>query len=219
MSGVRAFTPASGRFGFAGLYDPALRVLTRERAWRSLLLDRLNPSPADVIVDVGCGTGSLAILIKRRCPEAQVIGIDPDPEALSRAAAKAHESGCEIEWRRGFAADVAIISKGTATQAVSSLVFHQVAPADKRSGLAAMFRAVRSGGRIHVADYAKQSGLMRQLFRVIQLLDGAADTQPNADGMLEVLLAEQAGRAVAAHAVVRTPTGAISLFEVETARV
>ncbi|MFF4452186.1 class I SAM-dependent methyltransferase [Streptomyces goshikiensis] len=43
------------------------------------------PRPDDVIVDVGCGTGSLALLLPRVEPRARVIGVDPDREVLAMA--------------------------------------------------------------------------------------------------------------------------------------
>ena len=76
-----------------------------------------------------------------------------------------------------------------------------------------MFSAVRPGGFVHVADYCRQPDwLMRQLFRIIQTVDGEPNTQPNVDGAVESILHRLGGAPAVPETVVRTPTGAISLF-------
>ena len=207
------FTPALGRPGLTRLYDLAIRLLTREQHWRAELLRRVAPKGGETILDIGCGTGTFAILLKQATPGARVIGLDSDPNLLRIAAAKAKKAGAAIEWRQGFSHDAAAFDRSE-HKAVSSLVFHQVPLAGKRKGVAAMFQAVRNRGEVHIANYARQPGaLMRMLFRLtVQLADGTADTQPNADGALEAILADLMGKEVQAEAVVRTATGAISLF-------
>lgn len=208
-----AFTPALGRTGLNGAYDLAIALLTRERVWRTALLKQVGPRASDAIVDVGCGTGTFAIMLKQAAPAARIVGLDPDPAILAIAAAKAEAAGVEIEWRQGFANDAADLGL-VFDKAVSSLVFHQVPLPMKRAGIAAMAAAVGPKGEVHIADYASQSsGLMRRLFRMtVQRVDGLADTQPNADGALESIIGEHdAGAARPTH-VVPTPTGAISLF-------
>lgn len=209
-----SFTPALGRAEFTGLYDRVIRLLTRERIWRSALLAQVAPRAGETILDVGCGTGTFAVMAKQAAPGATVIGLDPDPRVLAIAADKAKAAGIEIEWRQGFARDAAAFG-GELVKAVSSLVFHQVPLAGKREGIAAMFAAVRPRGEVHIADYARQpSWLMRALFRLtVQNVDGTVDTQPNADGALEAILADLAGPGAGRPTrVVPTPTGAISLF-------
>ena len=208
-----SFTPALGRAAFTGSYDRAIRLLTRERIWRAALLRQVAARAGESILDVGCGTGTFAIMLKHAAPAARIIGLDPDPEILAIAAGKADRAGVSIEWHQGFARDAAEFS-GTLDKSVSSLVFHQVPVDGKREGVAAMLAAVRPGGEVHIADYARQrSWLMRALFRLtVQRVDGLADTQPNADGALEANLAEGGSRGGSATLVVPTPTGAISLF-------
>lgn len=208
---VQIFTPAAGRFTPTRFYDLGVALLTREAVWRRRLLSMLDPSDGDAILDVGCGTGSLAILIKQTAPGARVVGIDPDPEVLAIAKRKAEAAGVEIEWQRGFARDAA--QAGMFDKVVSSLVFHQVPVAEKHAGIAAMFAAAKPGGLVCIADYARQDRWhMRQLFRFIQLIDGRANTQRNADGSLESELSLRCGRPVGARAVTDTPTGTISIF-------
>lgn len=215
----KPFTPALGRPSLTGAYDLAVRLLTRERVWRTALLEQVAPHDGETIIDVGCGTGSFAILMKHKAPGARVIGLDPDPDVLGRAEAKARKAGIEIEWRRGFATEAAVFGE-CFDKTVSSLVFHQIPMAGKRSGIAAMFAALKPGGELHIADYARQSSrTMRSLFRLtVQSLDGVADTQPNADGAIEAILAENSGSSVMPQRVISTLTGAISLFVVETSR-
>ena len=208
-----AFTPALGRNGLSGVYDLAIALLTRERVWRTALLEQVGPRAGDAIVDVGCGTGTFAIMLKQAAPEARIVGLDPDPAILAIAAAKAEAAEVEIEWRQGFANDAADL--GTVfDKAVSSLVFHQVPLPMKRAGISAMAAAVGPGGVVHIADYARQSSkLMRRLFRMtVQRIDGLTDTQPNADGALETIIGEFNVGATQPTHIVPTPTGAISLF-------
>lgn len=207
------FTPALGRAGLTRGYDHAIRLLTREQTWRQAMLRQVGPKAGETILDVGCGTGTFAIMLKRAAPDARIVGLDPDRQVLAMAAEKAERAGVAIEWRQGFAHDAATVV-GRVDKAVSSLVFHQVPLDGKREGVAAMFAAARPGGEVHIADYARQrSRLMRSLFRsTVQMIDGVADTQPNADGALEAILASHDASAAVPIVVIPTFTGAISLF-------
>jgi len=207
------FTPALGYPALTPLYDLAIRLLTRERRWRDLLIEQIAPRDGQAILDVGCGTGTLAIMLKRRAPGARIVALDPDPAVLVTAAEKARRAGVEIEWRRGFARHAADL--GEFDQIVSTLVFHQVPPDEKQAGIRAILCAVRPGGFVHLADYCRQPDwLMRQLFRIIQAVDGKTNTQANADGAVEGILHRLSGAPVLPQTIVRTPTGAISLFRV-----
>lgn len=208
-----SFTPALGHAALSGLYDPAIAVLTRERVWRARLLDRVAPKPGETIIDLGCGTGSFAVCLAQRAPGARVIDLDPDRDILRRAQAKAEAAGQDIRFVEGFARDVAaLLGDGVADTVVSSLVFHQLPMEEKRLGLAASLRALKPGGTLHIADYGRQAGAMRTLFRIVQSLDGYETTQPNADGVLPSLIAEAGFAHVREIGALATLTGSISFY-------
>ncbi len=83
------FTPALGYAALTPIYDCAIRLLTGEKTWRQKLLVQVAPADGEIGLDVGCGTGTLALIIKQRAPNARMIGVDPDPQVLARAAKKA----------------------------------------------------------------------------------------------------------------------------------
>src|SRR3546814_12684335 len=120
--------------------------------------------------------------MKDRAPGARIIGLDPDPDVLHRAEAKARKADVEIEWRQGFASDAATLGVRI-DKTVSSLVFHQVPLAGKRSAVADMFAALNPGLELHIAAYAAHtSPLLLSMFRLtVQHLDSMHD-HPNRVG-------------------------------------
>lgn len=214
----QAFTPALGRAGPTSAYDRAIRFWTREGRWRPMFVKQIDPRPGERILDVGCGTGTLAVLLKQRTPSCEVVGIDPDSQILDLAREKARSAGMAIDFRQGFARDAHTAGGVDYDKVVSSLVFHQTPMAEKRAGLQAMAAAAKATGELHIADYAEQrSWLMRRLFRIVQNIDGFDNTQANADGALSRLLGELS-EDVRIEEVVPTPTGAITLFRATLAR-
>ncbi|MGY0060948.1 class I SAM-dependent methyltransferase [Streptomyces sp. LZ34] len=212
----RAFTPALGRFAPARLYDPVAALL-RERLWRGLLTMHVAPRPGDEIVDVGCGTGSLALLLHRVEPRARIIGVDPDPDVLAIARHKADTAattGTAVEWRVGMGDEVAeVLGAGSVDTAVSSLVLHQCPMDTKRAILASMHAVLRPGGKLVIADYGLQrTRTMRLAFRLVQLADGTEDTRPNAEGVLPRLISEAGFSGVREAEVVSTLSGSISVY-------
>lgn len=214
MPAQRDFVPALGKPEFTNAYDKVIAVMTRERRWRPLVVKALAPAPGETVVDIGAGTGSQAILLKSQTPGIRMIGIDPDPQVLAIARAKAGAAGAEIEWHEGFGDETHDhLGEGFADAVVSSLVLHQC-PVDVKSGiLASAFRVLKPGGRLVVADYGLQrSFLMRTLFRQVQMADGSEYTQPNADGILDRLIPAAGFTALEERHVVPTHTGSISIF-------
>ncbi|USQ97875.1 class I SAM-dependent methyltransferase [Caulobacter sp. RL271] len=213
MTGQVQYVPALGRPELTGAYDLVVSLATRERRWRGALLAALAPADGETIVDIGCGTGSQAIAIKRARPLARVVGIDPDPAVLAIARAKAERAGARIEWIQGLGdqADV-LLGQGVANAVISSLVLHQCDAPVKGAILRAMARLSRPGGRVLIADYGRQRGLMRLLFRMVQAVDGFERTEFNATGALPGLMRASGLTAVSELDRIATPTGSISLY-------
>src|SRR2546430_13790941 len=92
MGSSRTYLPAAGHDWSSPLYDPIVKLLGGDAA-RKALLEQAALRPGQRVLDVGCGTGTLATLIKQLYPDVEVVGLDPDPEALARARRKAARAG------------------------------------------------------------------------------------------------------------------------------
>jgi ubiquinone/menaquinone biosynthesis C-methylase UbiE len=211
---TQEFTPALGRSELTRDYDRVIAVMTRERRWRTALLNALAPRAGETLVDFGCGTGSMALLIRQAHPDVAVIGVDPDPEVLGIAAEKIKAAGQTVTLVQAMGdAASAHIGSGRADAAISSLVFHQC-PLDVKIGiLRDMFAVLKPGGRLVIADYGLQRTLLMQmLFRQVRMLDGFENTRPNKDGMIPRLIAEAGFADVVEIRHISTPTGSISIY-------
>ena len=209
----RAFTPALGKAWLTPLYDTAIKLLTRERKWRSELVRHAALAPGDRLIDVGSGTGSLLHDLMVNCPETGLVGVEPDPAVLAIAQQKFGSGADLVRWHNGFLDSLRLANDWRPNKIVSSLVFHQVPVAQKRAILEQIHTLLAPGGMVLIADYMRQeSPLMRALFRAtVQQLDGVADTQPNADGILEQYLTETFADTERLNTF-STATGAISIW-------
>ncbi|HEX6657244.1 MAG TPA: methyltransferase domain-containing protein, partial [Ilumatobacter sp.] len=159
------YVPALGRPALTRFYDTVLALTMRERLWRPLLRDRIAQHVGNCgrIVDVGAGTGTLAIALATLRPDAQVIAVDGDPEVLRLARRK---PGAErVSWRRGLAGGLDL-EDGSAEAIVMSLLLHHLDPGFKRRALLDARRVLADGARLHVAGLG-QAARSRDARRVL----------------------------------------------------
>lgn len=185
-----AYIPALGFHFLTGLYDPVLRYTTREHRFKRALLQQANLQPGMRVLDLACGTGTLTIMAKLAEPEAVMHGIDGDGNVLARAERKAAQAGVAIVFQQGLATQLPY-ADASFDCVLSSLFFHHLSPAQKHVALAELFRVLRPGGELHVADWGKaNSPLMRTLFYAVQWLDGFANTADHVAGRLPAIIVE-----------------------------
>ncbi len=210
----QSFTPAAGISLLTPLYDSGVRLLTREKKWREQLVAIISPQKSDRILDVGCGTATLALKIAQACPGVEIHGIDPDPKILEFASKKIDAASQDVSLHQGFVNCHSTSSLGKFTKIVSSLVLHQTPIEEKKNILSSMAQLLEPGGSCYIADYGQQrSALMRALFRsTIQVLDGVRDTQANADGCIPTLMEEAGFELIKEVYVIPTVTGSISIY-------
>lgn len=186
----RQYLPALAFRSLTPLYDPVIRWTMREDTFRERLVRQAAVQPGHRVLDLGCGTGSLAIRLAEAAPGAEVVGIDPDPEVLRRARDKAARAGVEVRFEEGDATWLPY-RDGTFDRVVSSLVFHHLGPEAKRRAAAEIVRVLCPGGELHVADWGRpQNAAMRAAFFALQLLDGFATTAENVAGRLPEIFRE-----------------------------
>jgi ubiquinone/menaquinone biosynthesis C-methylase UbiE len=162
----RPFLPAAGHDWFLPLYDPLARLLGVDAARRTLL-DAADVQPHHRVLDVGCGTGSLAVLIKRLYPSVEVIALDPDPKALARGRKKAARAGVSIRFDQGFAGALAY-PDATFDRVFSSMMLHHLENDEKERMLQEVRRVLKPGGRLELLDFAgSQSGRQSALNRLL----------------------------------------------------
>jgi ubiquinone/menaquinone biosynthesis C-methylase UbiE len=205
------YIPAAGRQGLTGLYDPAIALTMRERRFRRALVEQALAAEPGVILDLGCGTGTLTVGLARAIPSARVIGLDGDPHALQRASHKARAASVEIELLQASATAIPLADQSVGC-VICSLLLHHLSPASKSLALRETHRVLRPGGLLLIADWgAPHDRLMRVAFLAVQALDGLKNTRMHAMGQLPGLI-ERSGFAMAPIEQLRTPWGSLELL-------
>lgn len=147
----RAFIPGMGVEWLLPLYDPFTRLLGVDRARRALIV-QAHLQPHHHVLDIGCGTGSLAVLIEQLFPGVEVIGLDPDEKALARAKLKAQRAKVAIQFDVGFS-DALSYPTASFDRVFSSFMFHHLARDDKQRTLGEIRRVLKDGGSLHLLDF------------------------------------------------------------------
>jgi ubiquinone/menaquinone biosynthesis C-methylase UbiE len=179
-----SYVPALGLHQLTRFYDPVIRLTIREDAFKRSLVQQARLEPGHDVLDLGCGTATLTLMLKTACTGARVTGLDGDPEVLALAREKVAASGLAIELREGMAFDLPF-APATFDRVVSSLVFHHLADADKERAFREVHRVLRPGGECHVADWGKPDGVLAYVASLgIRFFDGAERTRANLEGRL-----------------------------------
>lgn len=150
-SSERTYLPAAGHDRYLWLYDPITRLFGFRRAL-GRLVDQAHLQPGDSVLDVGCGTGTLAVLISRRHRDIEIVGLDPDPKALSIAQQKAARARVAVRFERGFA-DALPFANATFDRVFSSMMFHHLKKDDRPRVLAEIHRVLKPAGRLEFLDF------------------------------------------------------------------
>ena len=175
----RPYIPAAGRDWLLVFYDPISKLLGTEAAHRELV-EQAHLRPGQRVLEIGCGTGNLTLLVKALHPGVDVVGLDPDPKALDRARRKADRRRVSVTLDRGYS-DELPYPDGSYDRILSALMFHHLGRAEKSRTLHAVARVLRPGGSLHVLDF--QGGhtpsdgfFARLLHRSEHLRDNSPDT-------------------------------------------
>ncbi len=193
-------------------YDPLLRLTLREETFKRQLIQQANIAPNHRVLDLGCGTATLTLLIKQLHPHAEVVGLDGDAKALRIAQNKIAKTGVQITLVQGLSYEMDFPA-ASFDRVLSSLVFHHLTSENKRRTLAEVFRILKPGGELHVADWGKpQNVLMRAVSFTVQVLDGFGITTENFQGKLPDYFRDAGFSNVEEKARYMTVFGTLSLY-------
>lgn len=184
------FTPALALRALTPLYDRGADWLGFGAPFIRRAADALQLTGREVLLDVGCGTGTLLVELGRRHPALRLTGVDADPRILAQAMAKLASAGVKASLLQAYAQRLPF--RGEAFDVVvSTLIFHHISTAGKRDALAEILRVLKPGGRFLLADFGRpQTATQWALLSIGRLFDGIEGTRANLQGRLPQMMRE-----------------------------
>ncbi len=155
----------------ARFYDLMVWLLTlgREQPFRERLLELARLQPGESVLDVGCGTGTLAIAARRRVgPRGSVQGIDASPEMIARATRKANKAGADVTFRTAVV-EALPFPDHHLDVVLSTLMLHHLPRPTREQSAREIRRVLKAGGRVLAVDFGMpgrhRKGIISHLHR------------------------------------------------------
>ncbi len=189
METTQKYIPALRYHWLTPLYDPLVRRFMPEDMLRERLSLEADILPGMRVLDLGCGTGTLAVLVKQGHVFADVYGLDADPQVLTIARSKAHQAHAEITLQQGLAYQLPFPGAWF-DRILTSLVFHHLTTLQKQQALHEVFRILKPAGKLTLLDIGEPYGPYARL--VSQVVRRTEQAEANVRGLLPAMI-EQAG--------------------------
>ena len=186
---ARIFIPAVKYHVLTPYFDFFSGLLGFGRRYQKKVLSTFPaPGRAARALDAGCGSGSIAILLKKRYPAVRVYGVDADATILSQARRKAIESKTTILFKRAFLQRLPF-SDNSFDLAYSSLVFHHLTHKAKVQAIREIHRVLKHGGTFILSDFGPPRGLLSAAFPLFAVL--FEEGGDNYRGKIPLMLSER----------------------------
>jgi len=160
VAGRDAAGAAGATIRWARLYDVVVAMLSfgREARIRAAALDVAGLSPGERVLDVGCGTGTLALAARRRVGSGGAVhGVDAAAEMVARARTKAQRAGLDVAFDVATAQALPF-ADASFDVALCTLALHHLPDHARGTALAEMRRVVRPGGRVLIVEIGHGHG-------------------------------------------------------------
>jgi demethylmenaquinone methyltransferase/2-methoxy-6-polyprenyl-1,4-benzoquinol methylase/phosphoethanolamine N-methyltransferase len=147
---------------WAFAYDAVVKLISfnRDGAFRDGTIRAANIPTGATVLDVGCGTGDLTLRAKKQVgATGKVYGIDPAAEMIQVAQRKAKRQNLAVEFRTGVI-EALEFPDAMFDVALSSIMFHHLTPELKSQGLVELFRVLKPGGVLLIADFNLKGQVM-----------------------------------------------------------
>ncbi|WP_020564069.1 class I SAM-dependent methyltransferase [Methylosarcina fibrata] len=203
------FIPALHFHWLTPYYDFFIEKTFPVTELNACLLQEAEISPGDAVLEVGCGTGTLALLVKRSAPDAAVAALDVDARILAIARRKALAAGLAIGFQQGSASRLPY-PDNRFDRVLSGFTFHHLTDEDKRHAAAEAFRVLRPGGEFHLLDFGKPYTLYGRL--VSWALRWTEEMDGNVRGLLPDRLRAAGFAEVEERRRFSTLSGSVSLY-------
>jgi ubiquinone/menaquinone biosynthesis C-methylase UbiE len=147
-----SYIPALSIPALTPYYDASLATIFQEQRFRLPLVAALNVQRGERVLDVGCGTATLTVLLAQHTPAGLVAGLDIDGVMLAAGQRKAAAANAAVALTCGSAGSLPYAA-GSFDCAVSSLMFHHLPTTVKLEMLAEVLRVLAPDGRLLILDF------------------------------------------------------------------